>query len=451
MSARRVALFVAGFVFVPSLAIALLAALWADYPLTGRFWLVATVGSIVGSLLAYLTARIIVHIEVARPLDELSERAEAVSRADPSGLSPIELAGSPDMRRLVEAFNKLIGRVWEYVEDLEDSRLQFRRAIGRVGDALASTDDRATILEVVLEMGVVVTRGDCGVLWLPRANSFIARYTHGVEGIDGNALERGAGLAGWVGHHDLPRFVDDPAQLSPLEPEARHAVAVPIRSRNRVFGVLAVYGRDGDGPADRKFGEDDLMSLRTIAVQAEAAIENTFLHEETSRLSLTDGLTGVWNRRHFDVRLSDEIDRSARFRETFSLVLLDLDWFKSINDEHGHLAGDYVLVEVARRLKACTRQVDVVARYGGEEFALILPRTSLAGGQRVAEKVRTSIEREPFVTDDDEVKVTVSIGVASYPESAFEAHGLVAAADAALYRAKAEGKNQVRLALPPAD
>ena len=141
--------------------------------------------------------------------------------------------------------------------------------------------------------------------------------------------------------------------------------------------------------------------------QAETAIENSFLYEEAVRLSLTDGLTGLWNRRHFDLRLEAELSRAVRFSEPFAVVFVDLDQFKAVNDRHGHQAGDTVLVELARRLTEAVREVDLVARWGGDEFALLLPKTGLAGALRLAEKIRAGRSRDaPFRIDSRPVDST---------------------------------------------
>jgi diguanylate cyclase (GGDEF)-like protein len=170
------------------------------------------------------------------------------------------------------------------------------------------------------------------------------------------------------------------------------------------------------------------------------------LHEETRRLSITDGLTGVWNRRHFDMRCAEEVDRSVRFGDPFAIVLADLDWFKQVNDVHGHQAGDAVLVELAERLTAGSRDVDLVARYGGEEFAMILPRTDVDGAVRLARKLRETVAATPFPVGADVLDITMSVGVAVFPRHGGTAKEVVAAADAALYRAKAAGKNRVEAA-----
>jgi diguanylate cyclase (GGDEF)-like protein len=229
-----------------------------------------------------------------------------------------------------------------------------------------------------------------------------------------------------------------PAAAEPVAAGAS-SVALPVRSGARPFGVLALYGI----PGGRALSRSEVEALHSLASQAATAIENTFLYEEAARLSITDGLTGLWNRRQFDLRAVGEVQRAVRFSESFGVVMVDLDRFKAINDTHGHQTGDAVLVELARRLTEATRDVDLVARFGGEEFILLLPNTTSAGARTVGEKVRERIGDEPFMVDDLALDVTVSVGVASYPEHGSTVKELVAAADGALYRAKAGGRDRV--------
>ncbi|HEX7277212.1 MAG TPA: GGDEF domain-containing protein, partial [Acidimicrobiales bacterium] len=217
------------------------------------------------------------------------------------------------------------------------------------------------------------------------------------------------------------------------------ALAMPVRSGSNPFGVLAYYGRDKDRPYD----DDDVAMLTALVRQAEIAIDSSFLYDEATRLSLTDGLTGLWNRRHLALRIEAELSRAVRFGEPFSVLYCDLDGFKPVNDTLGHQAGDTVLIETARRLTDATREVDIVARPGGDEFTLLLPKTGLAGALRLADKIRVAIGGRPFDLDGTPVGVSVSVGVAAYPEHGSSGKELLAAADSALYRAKAGGRNRV--------
>jgi len=164
---------------------------------------------------------------------------------------------------------------------------------------------------------------------------------------------------------------------------------------------------------------------------------------ELERLSITDGLTGLYNRRHLMGTLANEVQRSRRLRRTFSVLLADVDHFKQYNDTHGHLAGDAVLVKVAEIFRKMTRAVDSVARYGGEEFVVMLIEAPIAIAATVAERIRARIASEAFQGG----KMSVSIGAAEYPANGDTPEELIASADAAMYRAKSEGRDRVMVAV----
>ncbi len=335
-------------------------------------------------------------------------------------------------------------QVATYVEELERSRTDFRLALTRIGKALESSDDRRALLDVVLESTQAILDADAAVFFADRGNHLVAKVARGTDDVLERRVAHGVGLAGSVAASGAPaRWPRGGLAPTPPEPSTSTALAVPLYAAGHLFGVLGLYGRS------RPFSADDLDLITEFARQAQAPIDRTFLHEEARRLSITDGLTGLWNRRHLDLRCSEELDRAARFGEEFALVMCDLDDFSDVNNRHGHQAGDAVLVEVSNRLASSTRQVDLVARYGGEEFVLLLPRTDPAGALEVAEKVRAAIGQRPIATDAGPLSVTVSLGVASHPGDGTTVTALVAAADAALYRAKAAGKNQVCVALTP--
>ena len=265
------------------------------------------------------------------------------------------------------------------------------------------------------------------------AGSPVGELTAGT-GLAGAASQRGATVL-WPGD-------GEPARPSAEEPEAgAGAIAIPLRSGGHPFGVLAYYGK----PAP--FDEEDVGSLEILVRQAETAIENSFLYEEAVRLSLTDGMTGLWNRRQFDLRLEAELSRAVRFSEPFAVVFVELDQMKLVNDRYGHQAGDTVLIELSRRLSEAVREVDVVARWGGDEFTLLLPKTALPGALLLAEKIRGAVVNAPFRIDGGSLEVTISVGVSAYPEHGSSGKDLVAAADAAMYRAKAQGRNRVQHAV----
>lgn len=332
----------------------------------------------------------------------------------------------------------LARRVTEYAGALERSRQEFRDALARLGDALGASDDRQALVGVLLDASLAMSGGDTAVFWQVRAARLHPDVIRGVAA-DLTPLDLGEGLAGATYAEGRPRsWRGGPSPLAPGEGLAVSGLAVPVRARQRLYGVLALYRRAG-----APFGEDDLDDVVGLSGQAATAIDATFLHEEARRQSLTDGLTSLWNRRQFELRAAQELERATRFGERFAVVLLDLDGFKAINDTHGHLVGDAVLVEVAQRLETNTREVDTVARFGGEEFVLLLPQTDVAGALQAAEKVRAAVAARPVETDAGPLPVTLSAGVACHPGDGPSVEVLLGVADEGLYAAKAAGKNRV--------
>ena len=320
----------------------------------------------------------------------------------------------------------------------------FRQALVELGDVLASTRDRQVMVSALLQTTTTYLGAPTGVFFVVVAGSERLRPMEKVGAAEDayvGELAGGIGLAGAassLGAAVLWPRDGEGVRPSPAEPEAgAGALAIPLRSGGHPFGVLGYYGRESP------FDEEDVDSIEILVRQAETAIENSFLYEEAVRLSLTDGMTGLWNRRNFDLRLESELSRAVRFSEPFAVVFVELDQMKAVNDRHGHQAGDTVLIELARRLTEAVREVDVVARWGGDEFTLLLPKTGLAGALLLAEKIRAAAGTAPFRIDTGPIDITISVGVAAYPEHGSSGKELVAAADGAMYRAKAGGRNRV--------
>jgi len=216
-------------------------------------------------------------------------------------------------------------------------------------------------------------------------------------------------------------------------------LAVPLVRYDRAIGLMVLDYSD----AAREFTQEQVGLAMTIGSQVAASIENAWLYEQMEHQAITDGLTGLYNRRHFYQVLEAELARVARCNAELSLIMLDIDDFKVYNDTHGHLAGDRLLENLARLLTDLTRQVDTVARYGGEEFAVILPRTVKSGALALAERIRARVESQLGPGSHGEGGITISAGVATHPLDAATAEDLVHAADTALYQAKRAGKNKV--------
>jgi diguanylate cyclase (GGDEF)-like protein len=249
----------------------------------------------------------------------------------------------------------------------------------------------------------------------------------------------------WVCLNKRPFYERDLSQNSRFwtGPEyTRHGIRsllfLPLLNKSDVIGVLVLGSKRPSA-----YSPEQTMLLEHLAAQIAAPIENSRLFAKAEEIARIDGITELFNRRHFDERMREEIDRHSRYGDTLSLLLLDLDNFKKYNDTFGHLAGDRLLVHAARLVKASTRSSDLAFRYGGDEFAIILPNSSTMEAFNVAERMR-----EKFATEmaGRQLDITISIGVASWPGDGATLDEICYAADMALYYAKRTGQNRTSIA-----
>ncbi len=272
-------------------------------------------------------------------------------------------------------------------------------------------------------------------------------YIEVARGLSQKAIEEsryriGDGVAGWVAQTAQPALVldyerDPRFQYLKYEHHFCSVLSLPLVIKGEVIGVLEILKLE---PA--AFTRDDLRTLTIIANQAAFAIRNAHLYSEVMQLAITDSVTGLGNHRLFKEVLANELARAKRYGRQLSLLMLDIDHFKKINDYYGHQMGDSVLMELGRQLKALIRNTDLAARYGGEEFCLILPETGPVEAMASAERIRRKVDEKKFVGS---LRLTVSIGVATYPRHATDLDGLIRAADSACYEAKGQGRNLVVL------
>lgn len=254
---------------------------------------------------------------------------------------------------------------------------------------------------------------------------------------DAVAFRPGEGVAGWVVAHGQPALIadasKDPRFISFLQPrEIASILCIPLMVRRQPIGVICATHPDKNW-----FSKDHEELLAFVANSVILDVENGRLY----RLAITDPLTGLYNRQHLAERLKEEVDRAHRYRAPLAVLVLDVDHFRAINDRFGHAGGDRALEEIAARVLAVTRGVDLVARYGGEQFLTVLPSTGREGAESAAKRLLEAIRSTPVSTGFGEASVTVSIGGAVLNRHE-ESRDFLARADAALYQAKHEGRNR---------
>ncbi|MFQ5598047.1 MAG: diguanylate cyclase [Nitrospiria bacterium] len=322
-----------------------------------------------------------------------------------------------------------------------------------VGRALTSTLEFKKVLRVILSTARRLVRCEDWSLLLCddlQEELYYALFKKTSEKtVKSIRYKIGQGPAGRAAEKGLPILIADKegkrAELKELYPQCaiRSLLCLPIICKNRVIGVIQLLNRiEADA-----FDDIDLALLSKLVDQASLAIERSDLYQTMSDLASTDDLTKLYNLRYFGRALDVEIKRSKRYNLSLSLIFIDIDYFKRVNDQHGHLAGSKVLVEMAGIIRESFRVVDVVARYGGDEFVVILPETDMKKAYQVAERVRLAVLKYEFLRKKGlSLKITASLGVAGFPEHTDNQTDLIHLADQAMYQAKILGRNRTFLA-----
>ena len=224
-----------------------------------------------------------------------------------------------------------------------------------------------------------------------------------------------------------------------LNERTRSIMLVPLASHGFTMGVLIAESNEAN-----HFHERDQQMLSIVSRSTAMALENAELHRRTEELTINDELTDTYNYRYFVLKLQEEKRRASRYMLPLSLIMVDIDWFKKLNDSYGHQVGNVVLKQLSDIIKRCIRDVDIFCRYGGEEFVVILPQTPQVEASSIAERIRQQVEEAVLLVDNaGRLKITVSIGVTSFPENGKSQEDILAVADQALYRAKGGGRNLV--------
>ena len=322
-----------------------------------------------------------------------------------------------------------------------------------VAKALTSSLDLDTILQTIMEkMAAYFEPATWSLLMLDEASDelyYAAAVGKGCENLNALQLTSGESLARWVINHATPLVIANVAE----DERVRHksdddffvegcsVVCMPVRTGGKVLGIIQMVNIDMGLYARNE------MLLRTLADYAAIAIENARAVQRIQELSITDDCTGLYNARHLFTALSEEVHRSERFGYEFSLLFLDLDHFKRVNDEYGHLVGSKLLGQVGQTLRENLRLVDAAFRYGGDEFAILLPQTSKEAALMVARRLMAVFHSRQWpAAEVVNLALRASIGIASFPLDAVSPQAIVQRADEMMYQVKQGGRDNIALA-----
>ncbi len=348
-------------------------------------------------------------------------------------------AVSPD-RFVVEVFSELreetIRRRWREVNTV--LRLSMLTGLAMQLDAA---------LSMLCDFAAEIVSYDRALVyfWEEGSEQMLLRGTRGVEQVS-EGLARGNVLNFWVNKFSRPMLLSrgfHPQADAVLEEMGTQSVlVVPLVVNNRTLGSMQLFSG-----AFEAFRDEDAQLMWILALVAENMLSREHANEGLLTFAFTDYLTGLKTRGYFEQQLELELKRCERKKAPLALIMIDIDFFKPLNDRYGHHVGDQVLRDVASLLTKDMREIDTVARYGGEEFVIILPETSALSAARVAQRIRRSVEHAKFFAGSSAAveQLTISLGIAVYPSDARFKRDLIECADAALYDAKSRGRNQVKM------
>jgi diguanylate cyclase (GGDEF)-like protein len=323
-----------------------------------------------------------------------------------------------------------------------------------VAKALTSSLNLDSILQTIMEKVAEYFRPDNWSLLMVDEQKdelyFAIAVGDAAEALKSVRLRMGEGIAGWVARHGeqlvVPDVYTDERFAKRIDEmtrwETRSIICIPLKSKQRVLGVIQLINVDM-----ATFGDGDVFFLQALCDYAAIAIDNARAVERIQELTITDDCTGLYNARHLYKMLESEVYRSARFGYEFTVLFLDLDHFKLVNDTHGHLAGSKLLAEVGYAIKANLRLIDSAFRYGGDEFVVLLPQTGKDAALIVATRLLQVFRETNFLKQENlNLNIRASIGVATYPEDAKSAHEIIRQADEMMYLVKNTTRDNIAIA-----
>jgi diguanylate cyclase (GGDEF)-like protein len=323
-----------------------------------------------------------------------------------------------------------------------------------VAKALTSSLDVDSILQTIMEKMAEYFRPDTwSLLMVDEQHNelyFAIAVGDAAEALKDVRLKVGEGIAGWVAKNGeqliVPDVYTDPRFAKRIDEvtqwETRSIICMPLNSKHRVLGVIQLVNVDMKG-----FSDQEIFFLHALCDYAAIAIENSRAVEKIQELTITDDCTGLYNARHLYKTLETEVYRSSRFGYEFSVLFIDLDHFKQVNDTHGHLIGSKLLAEIGYLIKAQLRLIDYAFRYGGDEFVVLLPQTGKDQALYVAKRLRDALRVSNFCKEEGlNLNVRASIGLATYPHDAKSPHDVIRQADEMMYLVKNTSRDNIGIA-----
>jgi diguanylate cyclase (GGDEF)-like protein len=323
-----------------------------------------------------------------------------------------------------------------------------------VAKALTSSLNLDSVLQTIMQKMAEYFRPDTWSLLMVDETTdelyFAIAVGPAADSLKSLRLKMGEGIAGWVAKHGesliVPDVYKEPRFAKRIDEmtkwQTKSVICVPLRAKHRSLGVIQLI----NCPMET-FGDNEMFFLNALCDYAAIAIDNARAVERIQELTITDDCTGLYNARHLYKTLEAEVYRSARFGHEFSVIFIDLDHFKSVNDTHGHLVGSKLLAEVGYVIKTHLRLIDYAFRYGGDEFVILLPQTSKEAALVVARRLLEVMRINEFMaTEGLKLNVRCSMGLATYPEDAKSAHEIIRQADEMMYSVKNTTRDNIAIA-----
>lgn len=388
----------------------------------------------------YLVRRT-VNRQILQPLMNLNISSRRMAEGDLE--HPIHINSSDELSQLAETFNRMASTIKQKIEGLEEAYQREQRVVRELailnefmGDVSNDTEMEDMLIRFAERASDLLKADGAAVVVrdLEGEEFFVSTHELVTQGFIDEILRMKGFKSSSLYLSEVVVAEKEPWQLSGKE--IGSMIYIPVSSSTGMTGVLVVFNRKG---GFLEHHEDTILSFAFQAFQSIA------YQRQLAKLATTDGLTGLNNHRVFQERLEEEILRAERYKRRLFLLLIDIDHFKRFNDTYGHQTGDAVLQNLASVIRGSVRKVDFAARYGGEEFVIILPETDCENALMVSERIRNKVMMQEIVAGSEKITLTVSIGIACFPEDARTKEDLIGKADTALYYAKESGRNRVFL------